>query len=105
MCPSDVSYCGPVSRPVANKQRVANIIAGNPQTTEGFEITLRGPRILFYSPATIALCGAPFSFTINDEPADLWTRHTVAAGSIVAIGETSVGSKAYLAVRGGLTSV
>ncbi|EXJ77075.1 hypothetical protein A1O3_10233 [Capronia epimyces CBS 606.96] len=96
----------PVSGPMDDLSfRLANLIVGNPPGTEGFELTLSGPRILFYSPATIALCGAPFSFAIDARPARLYTRHQVAAGSIVAIGGTDVGSKAYLAVRGGLPSV
>ena len=85
---------------------VANMIVGNEEGVEGFEITYSGPTIVFRQDAVIALCGAQFEFTINGDPARLWTRHVVAKGSEVRIGpHTAAGCRAYLAILGGLPNV
>ena len=72
---------------------------------EAFEITLIGPRLKFYAPAVVAFCGAPFSLTINGEPAPTWTRHILASNTELAIGTTEIGARGYLAVYGGLPGV
>ena len=85
---------------------MANIIVGNREETEGFEITYAGPHIKFHGPAIIALCGAPFEFSINGEKAAMWARHVISAGSEVQIGPNAgSGCRAYLAVLGGLPNV
>ncbi|KAK3314115.1 urea carboxylase [Apodospora peruviana] len=97
----------PVSGPMDNISfRIANMLVGNPTSTEGLEITFGGPTILFRQDAVIALCGAEFDFTISGEKATMWTRHMVKKGSEVKVGSnTSVGCRAYLAVLGGLPSI
>lgn len=85
--------------------RIANLLVGNPEGMEAFEITLIGPRLRFSKPAVIALCGGAFSFTINGQEASAWTRHVVDAGAEVHIGGTSSGARTYLAVLGGLPDV
>jgi urea carboxylase len=100
--PNGVPPAGPMD---ALSFRIANLLVGNDQGTEGLEITLSGPTIKFLAPATISLCGAPFTFEIDQRPAALWARHHIAAGTEIRVGEAPVGARAYLAVRGGFPSV
>ena len=100
--PNGVPRSGPMD---SVSFRVSNLLVGNDEGTEGFEITLFGPRIKFYSTAAIALCGAAFSMTIDGRPVDTWARHIVKAGSEVVIGESTFGARAYLSIRGGLPDV
>ncbi|KAI1620988.1 urea amidolyase [Exophiala viscosa] len=100
--PNGVPPAGPMD---ALSFRMANLLVGNEEGTEGLEITMMGPRIRFLAPAVVALCGAPFTFEIDGQPASMWTRHTIATDSEVYIGDTQVGARAYLAVRGGFPNV
>lgn len=96
----------PVSGPMDSISfRAANILVGNPMGTEGFEITLIGPKIKFYAPAVVAVCGASFSVTLDGESKACWSRIVVKAGSILEIGEPTKGARGYLAIRGGLPHV
>ncbi|CAI4212710.1 unnamed protein product [Parascedosporium putredinis] len=97
----------PVSGPMdALSFRIANLIAGNSETTEGFEISCTGPWIKFHDSAVIVLSGAPFEFSINGKTASMWTRHVLSAGSEIRIGACSGrGCRAYLAILGGLPNV
>ncbi|KAH7025652.1 urea carboxylase [Microdochium trichocladiopsis] len=85
--------------------RVANLLVGNPEGLEAFEITMVGPRIKFYSAAVIALCGTAFPLWIEGQQAGSWARHSIPAGAGVQIGEAASGARAYLTVRGGLPEV
>ncbi|KAK2750127.1 hypothetical protein FQN57_004622 [Myotisia sp. PD_48] len=86
--------------------RLANIIAGNPQGTEGLEITFSGPKLRFLSPGIVAVGGTDIQITVDDEPRSPWERIQIAAGSVLAIGATTgSGCRAYLAIRGGITNI
>lgn len=65
--------------------RVANLLVGNPDGMEGFEITMTGPTIKFFGPAVVALCGADFSFTVIGKPAARWTRHVLPPDATIAV--------------------
>lgn len=85
---------------------VSNMLVGNEENTEAFEITQTGPQLVIHGGAIISLCGADFEFTINGEEVAMWTRHIVPAGSTIAIGRSKgAGCRAYLAVFGGLPTV
>lgn len=81
---------------------VANLLVGNAIGTEGFEITLLGPRISFLGAAIIAVYGATVSAKINGAEVPMWCSVLVKSGSELSIGEVTEGARAYLAVRGGL---
>jgi urea carboxylase len=100
--PNGVPQSGPMD---GLSLRIANLIVGNAEGTEGFEITLFGPKIKFHVDATIALCGAEFPMTIEGKIAKCWTRHHIVAGSELSIGEACSGARGYLAIRGGLPKV
>ncbi|KAH8172499.1 carboxyltransferase domain, subdomain A and B domain-containing protein [Sarocladium implicatum] len=100
--PNGVPPSGPMD---SISLQVANLLVGNAKGTEALEIALFGPTIKFYSATVISLCGAPFSMTIDGQPAAMWTRHKVEAGSVIKIGEASSGARAYIAIRGGLPSI
>ena len=82
--------------------RVANLLVGNAENTAGLEITLRGPRIRFDADHLIALTGAQLSPTLNGQPGAQNRLVWVAAGTELAFGAPAAGTRAYLAVAGGL---
>lgn len=82
--------------------QIANILVGNPATLEGLEITGEGPELLFLESAVVAVCGAPFEVSVNDQPRSMWASFKVEAGQSLSIGSaTSNGCRSYLAVFGG----
>jgi urea carboxylase len=85
--------------------RLANIIAGNSERTEGLEITLIGPELLFNVSAIIAVTGGTIDITVDGKPADMYTRLLVPAGSKVKLGTIKAGCRSYLAIRGGLPAI
>lgn len=95
-------HSGPMD-PIAFQ--AANILVSNDVGTEGLEITLRGPELLFLGPALVALCGAPVSAFIDGAEMPTWTRVEVSAGQRVAIGDVKTGCRVYLAVYGGFPNV
>ncbi|KIW64878.1 urea carboxylase [Phialophora macrospora] len=100
--------CGvPVSGPMDNVSlRIANMLVGNDEQTEGLEITHAGPRFKVHGKVILALCGAEFDFEIDRCPASMWTTHIVGPGSIVTIGSRKgPGCRAYLAILGGFPDV
>ena len=86
----------------ATALRVANLLVGNAENTAGLEITLRGPSIRFGADHLIALTGADLSPTLNGQPVGHYRPVKVAAGTELAFGAPRSGSRAYLAVSGGL---
>ncbi|QOT81968.1 urea carboxylase [Cupriavidus basilensis] len=83
--------------------RLANRLVGNAATAAGLECTLGGPTLGFHHDAVIALCGAPMPATLDGVALAPWQSHRVAAGSVLRLGAVATGgSRAYLAVRGGM---
>lgn len=88
--------------------RIANLLVGNSETTEGLEITMTGPTLHFHASAIVALVGAEMIMDLDGETAPTWTRLLVKAGSILSIGSiipNAAGMRAYLSFRGGLPNV
>ncbi|KAL8776128.1 MAG: hypothetical protein Q9213_008383, partial [Squamulea squamosa] len=86
--------------------QIADLLVGNPVGTEGLEITLNGPELLFLGPAIIAICGAPIEVTVDGAPRSTWERFHIKSGQKLKIGKTTGGGcRCYLAVHGGLPSV
>ena len=94
-CHIGVSAAG-AADPVA--LRVANRLVGSPDGAGAFEMTLRGGRFLFDADSVVSLCGGVFDASIP-----MWRAVRVSAGEEVSVGGCSVGSRCYLAVRGGVT--
>ncbi|MDO7851225.1 5-oxoprolinase subunit C family protein [Hymenobacter convexus] len=82
--------------------RVANLLVGNAENAAVLEITLLGPLIRFEADHLIALTGAHLSPTLNSQPVGLHRPVWVAAGTELDFGVPVAGSRAYLAVAGGV---
>ena len=82
--------------------RAANRLVGNEDNAAGLEMTLIGPRLKFQVPATIALAGADLSARVDGHPVPPWQSVLVDAGAALSFGEARDGSRAYLAIAGGI---
>jgi urea carboxylase len=83
--------------------RLANRLVGNPPTAAGLECTLTGPRLRFRSAAVVALTGADMGATLNGAPLERFRPALVSAGGVIELGPLrAAGSRAYLAIRGGI---
>ena len=82
--------------------RVANLLVGNPESTAGIEITFLGPKIRFESDHLLALTGADLQPKLNGEPVKMNRPVAVRQGSVLTFGGLRTGSRAYLALSGGL---
>ena len=94
----------PPSGPMdARSFRLANRLAGNPESAAALEITLAGPTLKFNCDAVACLCGADMTTTLDGKSVAFWKPFTIKAGQTLAIGTVSgAGARAYLAVRGGI---
>jgi urea carboxylase len=83
--------------------QLANRLIGNPKDAALLECTLVGPSLRFHAPAVIALTGADMGAEIGGREVERFRAIPVAAGSILRLGAVrGPGSRAYVAVRGGL---
>jgi urea carboxylase len=83
--------------------RLANRLVGNAEDAAGIETTLSGPTLKFNSDALICLAGAELAATLEDEPVAYWQPIAVTAGQVLKLGGVlSPGTRAYIAVRGGV---
>jgi urea carboxylase len=83
--------------------RLANRLVGNPDSAAGLEIAVTGPTLGFASDAVIALAGADFAASLDGVPLPRWKSLVVRAGSRLEMSTAqSAGSRAYLAVAGGI---
>ena len=83
--------------------RLANRLVGNPADAAGLECTATGPSLRFHAASVVALTGADMGATLNGAPLERFRPALVPAGGLLEIGHVrSAGSRAYLAVRGGL---
>ncbi|OAA60292.1 Allophanate hydrolase subunit 2 [Niveomyces insectorum RCEF 264] len=85
--------------------RAANILAGNPEGTEGLEITLTGPDLRFLGDAVVALCGPPIPAHLDGAEFPQWTRVHIRAGQRLTLGKMAAHCRVYLAVYGGFLNV
>ncbi|HEX3897070.1 MAG TPA: biotin-dependent carboxyltransferase family protein [Rudaea sp.] len=82
--------------------RLANLLVGNDENAAALEITLRGPILRFDDGALIAITGGEIEAHDENGIVTTWRPFHVRAGCTVDIGHLRSGSRAYLAVRGGL---
>jgi 5-oxoprolinase (ATP-hydrolysing) subunit C len=83
--------------------RAANMLAGNPESAAGVEVTLGQFALRFETDATIAVCGAEAEVTVDGERIPLWTSHRVQAGTELRIGiAQGPGFRMYAAISGGV---
>ena len=83
--------------------RLANRLVGNEESAAALEIAVTGPTLRFSRDTLIALAGADFAARINGTPAPRWQSIAVPAGTVLEMGAVEgAGSRAYLAVAGGI---
>lgn len=82
--------------------RVANLLVGNEGQEATLEITLVGPRLLFEQDAVISVCGGDLQPKIAGVSVPMWKPVFIRKGSELAFGAAIAGSRAYLAVAGGI---
>ncbi len=84
--------------------RLANALAGNDADAATLEVTIAGPELEFDDARTVAVTGAVFEVTVDDRPIDLRSAVDVSAGSSMRFGRRLRGSRAYVAVAGGIAT-
>ncbi|KAK0443623.1 urea carboxylase [Armillaria borealis] len=82
--------------------KVANMLVGNKPETELLEATMIGPTLKFHRETGVAVTGAASPVTLDGAPVRMWTRLSIKAGSVLKIGISTHGLRAYIAVLGGL---
>lgn len=80
----------------------ANLLAGNPADAAALELTLQGGAFRFEEPAYAALAGADLRASLDGAPVRAWSAFPLRAGATLALGAATAGTRAYLAVRGGV---
>jgi len=81
---------------------VGNRLVGNQDQAAVLECTLKGPELLFQQATVIAITGADLSPTIDDQRVPLWERINIPRGGRLRFGSQRSGSRAYLAIAGGI---
>ena len=83
--------------------RLVNEALDNPPDAAGLEITLSGPTLLFNAARQVCLGGAELTARLDGQPVPFWQPFTVPAGGVLTLGGvTGPGSRAYLAIEGGI---
>ena len=81
--------------------RLANLLVGNEEGEAALEMTLTGPSLKFEEDSLIAITGADFSATIENESIPTWKPIYVKKGSLLQFGAVKSGCRAYVAFAGG----
>lgn len=85
-----------------SSHRLANWLVGNEDNEATIEMTLIGPTLLFKCSAVISICGADLSPSLNGTKIDNGRTLQVSNGDILSFSAIRNGSRAYLAIRGGI---
>jgi antagonist of KipI len=80
---------------------IANILAGNEKNEAVVELHFPASSFLFQQKCMIALSGADFQATLNNEPIQLNTTIVAGENSILEFKQFCHGERCYLAVHGG----
>ena len=82
--------------------RLANALVGNAFDAAALEVTLVGPELRFEKPSVFAVTGADLSASLDGAPLALESPQACAGGSVLRFGERRSGTRAYIAVDGGI---
>jgi len=93
-----INPCGVMDRYAA---KVANLLVGNCEHEAVMEVHFPGPQILFEQNTLIAITGANFSATVNDEEIPRWQPVVVRRNTVLQFSSLVEGARCYLAVHGG----
>jgi KipI family sensor histidine kinase inhibitor len=93
----------PVAGPMdAVAHRLANACVGNADDAATLEVTLLGPELRFDRDATFAIAGADLGATLDQSAVTPCTPTRARAGTTLRFGARRSGSRAYVAVQGGI---
>jgi antagonist of KipI len=96
-----VSVSGPMD---SYSHRLANAIAGNDVGAATLEVTLSGPELEFDDTRTVAVTGAEFELTVDRRAVAMRSAIAVSDGSVLRFGRRVRGTRAYVAISGGITT-
>ena len=82
--------------------RLANRLAGNSEDVPALEITLIGPELQFDAAVICVVAGATFGLAVGDSPMPMHSPFEVPPGVRLRFGARTAGTRATLAVRGGI---
>jgi 5-oxoprolinase (ATP-hydrolysing) subunit C len=82
--------------------RVANLLAGNAESEAGIEIAIFPFRMRFTAPAKFSVTGAHCATTLNGRSLPPWSMGQAEAGDELRLDPPTEGSRAYVAVSGGI---
>jgi antagonist of KipI len=82
--------------------RFANALVGNAEADATLEVTLVGPELECDDERLIAMTGAEFELTVDEQPVPMDTAVPLPARSRVRCGRRLRGARAYLAIAGGI---
>lgn len=90
---------GPMDRFAA---RVANLLVENDEHLNVLETHFPAAQIVFKKDCIFALAGADFAAVINGNPIRNWSAHSARVGDVLKFERKEFGTRAYLAINGGL---
>lgn len=86
----------------SHAMRVANVLVGNKDSAAGLEATLGNVRLRFDDQRVVAWCGGAFAVRIGDENLPPGHAGLIAQDEELVITAPKAGSRAWLAISGGL---
>lgn len=84
--------------------RLANVLVGNAPGAAALECQYIGPTLRFGADAVVAVTGADMAPRLDDAALPMWHSVTVRAGQVLALGAARIGTRAYVAVSGGIVT-
>ncbi|KAI1455092.1 AHS2-domain-containing protein [Annulohypoxylon moriforme] len=96
-------YGIPISGPGDDlSSRIANLIVGNSENVECFEVIAQGPELFFESACVISVAGSPFTVEVGGKPREMWSRIIIKPKEVLKIGTSGTpGGQCYIAIKGG----
>src|SRR5262245_12594724 len=94
-----VPVAGPMDPP---SYRIANALVRNPRNLAALEIAFTGPEVEFEDERLVAVTGAEFVMSLNGVAVAANAAFVAGAGSRLRFGTRVRGSRAYLAIAGGI---
>jgi antagonist of KipI len=82
--------------------RAANALVGNDDEAATLEVTLLGPELEFEDERVVAVAGAQFELTVDGRSVPASTTFVVGPGARLRFGRRILGSRAYVAIAGGI---
>jgi antagonist of KipI len=97
------AYGMPVAGPMDDvSHRIANAIVGNRPDRATLEVTLIGPELEFEDGRAVAVAGADFDVSVDGHSIPRFERVVVNAAARLRFGPRRWGSRAYVAIEGGI---